>query len=255
MPWGRLRRIWPGRHGSQLVAETWERALQCCPLPGWLPAWARERVRSLAVGILDSKTFTPVAGMQLESWQRTALAAQMAVPLVGLDLGWLRGWREVVVYPEGFRARRSEVDEAGVLIEGEQELAGEAWPQGPLVLAWADLLEDLVEPEAGFNVVFHEMAHKLDASNGAINGMPALHADMRIGDWTRVFEQAYALHLDEVERGVPTWVDPYAASAPEEFFAVLSEHFLMQPAAVEAEFPEVYAQLRAFYRVDPLAMA
>ncbi len=43
-------------------------------------------------------------------------------------------------------------------------------------------------------------------------------------------------------------LDPYALEAPEEFFAVATECFFERPDHLEAVFPEVYRQLKAFYR-------
>ena len=56
-----------------------------------------------------------------------------------------------------------------------------------------------------------------------------------------------------VDAGEDTALDPYAAELPTEFFAVSSEAFFEDPAMLRAEYPEVYAQLRLFYRQDPLA--
>ena len=62
-------------------------------------------------------------------------------------------------------------------------------------------------------------------------------------------------------RCTPAWTgrrgraprDAYAAEHPAEFFAVLSEAFFENPAAVLAEYGEIYRQLAAFYRQDPAA--
>jgi Mlc titration factor MtfA (ptsG expression regulator) len=54
-----------------------------------------------------------------------------------------------------------------------------------------------------------------------------------------------------VERGEDTALDPYAAEAPEEFFAVMSEHFFETPALLRELYPAVYEQLKLFYRQDP----
>src|SRR3546814_15126739 len=73
------------------------------------------------------------------------------------------GGTHLTVYPDAFRVNRSHVDAAGVLHEWEDDLIGESWESGPLILSWADVQADLDEPDAGFCVAVHEMAHKLDA--------------------------------------------------------------------------------------------
>ena len=58
-----------------------------------------------------------------------------------------------------------------------------------------------------------------------------------------------------MDGGEDTALDPYAAEAPEEFFAVMSEVFFEQPAVLHRDYPAVYAQLAAFYRQQPLMAA
>jgi len=80
--------------------------------------------------------------------------------------------------------------------------------------------------------------------------MPPLHAGMDRRAWTRAFEEAYQGFCDAVERG-STWLDPYAAEHPSEFFAVISEAFFEDPAETKRRYPEAYEQLKLFYRQDP----
>ena len=65
------------------------------------------------------------------------------------------------------RARRSHLDAHGILHEGDDELIGEAWERGPVILSWADVRSDIAAPTEGFCVAAHEIAHKLDALDGA----------------------------------------------------------------------------------------
>lgn len=62
--------------------------------------------------------------------------------------------------------------------------------------------------------------------NGAVNaGLPPLHSDMAVGDWSRAFNAAYRHLCRAVDQGLPTVLDPYAAESPGEFFASVSEAF------------------------------
>ena len=53
------------------------------------------------------------------------------------------------------------------------------------------------------------------------------------------------------ERGQETFLDPYGATAPAEFFAVLTETFFELPHELEHFHPELFAQLLRFYQTDP----
>jgi Mlc titration factor MtfA (ptsG expression regulator) len=54
-------------------------------------------------------------------------------------------------------------------------------------------------------------------------------------------------------RGESGVIDAYAATDPAEFFAVVSEHFFEQPAALAGAHPALYGEFVRLYRCDPLA--
>src|SRR3546814_2568685 len=130
-----------------------------------------------------------------------------------------RSTRTDTLFPYTTLFRSSHVDAAGVLHEWEDDLIGESWESGPLILSWADVQADLDEPDAGFCVAVHEMAHKLDALDGVLDGTPPLPRAWQ-REWARDFQAAFDTFAAEVDRGRDTAIDPYAAEAPEEFFAV-----------------------------------
>jgi Mlc titration factor MtfA (ptsG expression regulator) len=212
---------------------------------GFLPK--SEKLREMALLFLSEKQFAGAHGLEVTDAMRVSIAAQASLPILELGLDWYAGFTGIVVYPGDFRVRRRETDEDGVVHEWDDELAGEAMPGGPVVLSW-----DATAHDAEMNVVIHEFAHKLDMLNGEADGLPPLHPGMERAAWTAAFQQAYEGFCDAVERGKDTWLDPYAAEHPSEFFAVVSEAFFEQPAETKRRYPDVYDQLRLFYKQDPL---
>jgi hypothetical protein len=240
---------------------------------GWLTDWRRKRVlrrhriddalwqratgalsflpktpklRELALLFLAEKQFAGAHGLEVSDAMRVSIAAQACLPVLELGLDWYAGFTGVVVYPGDFRVRRVETDEHGVVHEWDDELAGEAMPGGPVVLSW-----DATANDPQMNVVIHEFAHKLDMLSGAADGLPPLHVGMSREAWIAAFKEAYEGFCDAVERGRETWLDPYAAEHPSEFFAVISEAFFKDAAETRRRYPEVFAQLRLFYKQDP----
>jgi Mlc titration factor MtfA (ptsG expression regulator) len=205
------------------------------------------KLRELTLLFLAEKQFVGADGLDVTDRMRVSIAAQACLPVLELGLDWYAGFSGVVVYPGDFRVRRSEVDEAGVVHEWDDELAGEAMPGGPVVLSW-----DATAHDPQINVVIHEFAHKLDMLNGAADGVPPLHVGMDRGRWVAVFDEAYQGFCDALERGKDTWLDPYAAEHESEFFAVFSEAFFREPAEARRRYPGAYEQLALFYRQDPL---
>jgi hypothetical protein len=208
------------------------------------------RLRELSALFLQEKLFEPVRKLVLTDAMRLSIAVQCCLPVMNLGMDWLDGWRTVIVYPAAFVRKREQFDAVGVMHEWQEALAGESWEWGPLILSWSD-----VEASGwgdGYNIAIHEIAHKLDLLNGDVDGFPPLHRGMNRAAWTRAFNAAFAELNRKADAGEETAIDPYAAESPGECFAVLSEYFFEQPAVVKAEYPEIYIQLAAFYRQDPL---
>ncbi|MEZ0470845.1 zinc-dependent peptidase [Luteimonas salinilitoris] len=209
------------------------------------------RLQALAARFLHDKTITAVGGLHLDDDRRTTLAALCCLPLLEFGAEGLHGWSQLIVYPDAFRVNRTHVDAAGVLHEWNDELIGEAWETGPLILSWADIEADLAQPGAGLCVAVHEMAHKLDALDGVLDGTPPLPRDWQ-RQWARDFQHSYDGFVAEVERDADIAIDPYAAEAPEEFFAVCSEYHFSDPATLRRQLPEVAAHLRRLYGRSPM---
>lgn len=210
------------------------------------------RLQRLVARFLADKVFTPVGALALDEAQRAQLAALCCLPLLEFGVGGLQGWRELIVYPDAFRVNRTHIDAAGVMHEWDDELIGEAWESGPLILSWADVESDLATPRAGFCVAVHEMAHKIDALDGVLDGTPPLPRAWQ-QQWARDFQRSYDAFVAQVEGEAETAIDPYAAEAPEEFFAVCSEYHFSDPATLKREMPDVAAHLERFYGPSPFA--
>jgi Mlc titration factor MtfA (ptsG expression regulator) len=243
----RRRRVL-ARH--RIDPELWRKVCAGLPFLAGLDAAREARLWQLALLFLAEKQFSAARGLELSDAMRLSIAVQACLPILELGLDWYSGWTGIVVYPGDFRVRRSEIDEDGVLHEWDDELAGESWPGGPVVLSW-DAVGTAARRGEEINVVIHEFAHKLDMASGEADGMPPLHDGMDRAAWRSAFERAYDRFCAEVDRGRATWLDPYAAEHPSEFFAVLSEAFFERPNEVRRRYPDVYRQLALFYRQDP----
>jgi Mlc titration factor MtfA (ptsG expression regulator) len=247
--WSRLR-----RQPEPVPEPLWRDASAGLPWLRGLDPDADRDLAALVALFLSRKAITPVAGLVLGDRERVQLAALCCLPLLRFGAEGLHGWSELLVYPDAFRVNRSHVDAAGVLHEWEDELIGESWEAGPLVLSWADVQADIADPGAGFCVAVHEMAHKLDALDGVLDGTPPLPRAWQ-REWARDFQQAYDAFARQVDDGRRTLLDPYAADAPEEFFAVCSEYHFSDPALLRRAMPKVAAQLERLYGVRAPAAA
>jgi Mlc titration factor MtfA (ptsG expression regulator) len=230
----------------------WHAAVAASPLARRLAADDRQRLRALAAQFLARKRLHAIAGVELGPARQLLIAVQACLPVLHLGFRALRGWREVIVYPGQFKVRRSHHDEhTGVITEGDDVLIGEAWERGPLVLSWADVQLDLEQPWDGFNVVVHEIAHKLDMLDGPPDGVPPLPRGIARRQWIEAFQRAFDRLAADVGRGRHTVIDPYAATDAGEYFAVVSELHFSAPAILARAEPAVAALLAAYYGPSP----
>ena len=247
---GRLAAWWRRRRAERLSIPdaAWDVAESGLPFLGHLSADERRRLRQLAREFIADKQWSGAQGLRVTPHMQLAIALQACLPILNLGLDWYRGWVGIVVYPGDFVIPRRVIDEDGVVHEYDDDVMGEAWYGGPVLLSWFDRPQDA----DGINVVIHEFAHKLDMLNGEADGVPALHSGLRREDWEAVLLAAYDDFCRRVDGGEETWIDPYGSDSPAEFFAVVSESFFESPDVVAGEYPELYRQLCRYYRQDPL---
>ena len=213
------------------------------------------RLKRLTERFLASKAIDGAGGFEVSQVVARTIAAQACAPILRLGLGSYTGWYSVIVYPGAFRAWHEFADEAGVWHRQRRDLQGEAWHRGPVILAWEEVQAD-TRGERGGNVIVHELAHKLDLSWGGVaNGMPPLHSGMPLVEWTGAFTAAFQDFQARIDAGDPLPFDPYAATSPAEFFAVVSEIFFVRPRTLLAAYPQVHGLLARYYRQDGSNMA
>jgi MtfA peptidase len=244
-----------------------ERLAESRPIPDDLWDWAMDEhailaglgqedestLRSLSTVFLAEKRFYPVEGLKLEEDMLVSIAAQACLPVLRLGIEWYEGWTSIIVSPREFSITRTDPDLAGVVHEYEDELSGQILDLGPVVLSWRDVEESGWGD--GYNVVIHEMAHKIDGRDGEIDGIPPLPPE-RAGTWRKSLGEAYGDFRARVEaagrrgaRRLP--IDEYAAESPDEFFAVCCEYFFEKPSLLKRTYPDVYERLREFFLQDP----
>ena len=127
-----------------------------------------------------------------------------------------------------------------------------------------------IRKERLFRVNYLSDAHE-DVARAFSGKIPA-HARFEIGDWDMdargapllgdaehyerwadVMTAEFARLREAAARGEPTMLDPYGGENEGEFFAVATEVFFERAADLKREHPALYAELSAYYRLDPAA--
>jgi Mlc titration factor MtfA (ptsG expression regulator) len=233
--------------------DLWKRTLVRYPFLRRRDSADMAELRRLTSLFLDRKEFNAAPGVRLTDDVAVAVAAQACLPVLRLGLHRYDGFVGIVLHPDEVVARRSTVDEDGVVHEYDEVLSGEAVQGGPVMLSWRDVRSAGHSAGQGYNVVIHEFAHVLDMASGGADGVPPMPPDLPAAEWQAVLEHEYAAFCELVEADEETALDPYGAEAPAEFFAVASEAFFVAPLALKAEHPALYGVFVRFYRQDPAA--
>jgi Mlc titration factor MtfA (ptsG expression regulator) len=218
----------------------------------WLSSPEKEKLeRDLRI-IIAEKSWEGCAGQVVDDEVQVTIAAGASLLVLGHEHDHFERVQSILVYPAGYVAPAARAfSHQGIVDDAGSARLGEAWYRGPVILSWADSIEAAHHRQGGRNVVLHEFAHELDMLNGAADGAPVLADRAAQQRWREVMEPAFASLQHDVSQGRRTSIDPYGATNPAEFFAVLSEHFFEQPHHLLRRHPDIYEIFRDYYRQDP----
>ncbi|MBS1118993.1 MAG: hypothetical protein H6Q90_1221 [Deltaproteobacteria bacterium] len=213
---------------------------------------SRAMLRELVQVFVAEKHWEGCGGLELTEEIQVTIAAQACVLLLGHeDTRLYKDVASILVYPSTMISpprRLGTFEQPRSPVGHGHTILGEAMLGGPVVLAWDSVLAGGREEVSG-NVVFHELAHKIDMANGAVDGTPPLANAGERERWGEVLTAGYNELRMRVDAGEPTVIDAYGATNEAEFFAVATETLFCRPFALAWEHPALYAVLADFYRL------
>lgn len=248
-PGWRLRRAL-----AQPLRSDWRAILErTIPMYRNMSGELQHQLQKLVQQFLFQKKFVGCAGLEVDDEMRVTIAGQACLLLLNRPTRVYPALHTILVYPTAFLVPRNEVDAAGVVTPARQDLLGESWSDGRVVLSWDHVRRGTSDWTDGQNVVLHEFAHQLDSESGSNNGAPYLGNPHSYRQWSEVLSRDFAsLQTDAMYRQHSV-MDHYGATNPAEFFAVATETFFEKPHALAERHPELYAEFFKYYRVDPRA--
>jgi len=247
-----LREYRRRRLRKQPFPQEWEEILaRNIPRYKHLSPQDREELNGHIQVFLAEKRFEGAAGLTMTDEIRVTIAAQACMLLLHRRTDYYPGLSSIIVYPHEYVARHTERASGGLVREGPQVRLGESSPRGAVVLSWDHVRAGASDVHDCRNVVFHEFAHQLDAEDGRVDGAPPLPQRSMYIAWARIWGQEYESLREKAARGNRTLLDRYGATNPAEFFAVATECFFQRPKRMKTEHPELYEELKAYYRQDP----
>ena len=221
------------------------------PLYDRLPEPLREQLRGLVNIFLAEKKFEGCGGLEITDEIRVTIAAQACMLLLNRKATYFRKLRTILVYPHTYAARTSSSD-GNITVEGQSVRLGESWQNGPVVLAWDSVTGGTLNIADARNVVLHEFAHQLDQEDGAADGAPILERRSRYVAWARVLGEEYETLQSKKKNHRRSVMNKYGATNPAEFFAVATETFFEKARQMKKRHPELYDEMKEYYKLDPV---
>ena len=238
---------------AELFPEEWRSILaQSIPFYSRLPTEAdREQLQRDIVRFVAEKSWTPF-DVEIDDRKRVVIAAHACLLLNRrLDLGLYPRTLEIILRSGTFGPQTQSRSPDGHLFESVEDRIGEAWYRGPIVLSWGAIEALIQDHDPHQNVIIHEFAHALDHLDGISDGTPPLESGRELSEWADVFTHEYQRLRQLASDGRFQDIDPYAATNPAEFFAVVTEQFFCRGAALRRQHLDLYGQLELFFRQDP----
>jgi hypothetical protein len=240
---------------EQPFPDAWRAYLEVnVPAYGHLDAAHQQRLRDLVAVFVAEKHWEGAGDFEMTDEVRVTIAGSACLMILGRDHDLFADVSSIVVYPDAVIAKRPQwaTYSSTRPVADNLPVYGLALPGGAVVLTWDAIAKGARDPHDGRNLVIHELAHKIDFLDGSADGTPPLDRAGRRA-WAAAFTPAFNAHVARAERGEKSLIRDYATTNEAEYFACATEVFFEKPKQLREELPDVYAQLAAFFGLDPAA--
>lgn len=186
---------------------------------------------------------TKINGVKCEitDLERVLVASSAVIPVFSFN-DWVYDLNEVLLYDNSFND--------GYQTDGTDNnilgMVGEGAMHRMMILSKPALIKGFRNARDKQNVGIHEFVHLIDKADGVIDGVPSLLLENQYSiPWLEIIRKKIdAIYEDSSD------INPYGATAKEEFYAVVSEYFFERPHLLKAKHPEVYKILSKAYKTN-----
>ncbi len=218
------------------------------PLYNHLPDSLKDQLGSIIQVFLAEKKIEGCGGLEITDEIRVTIAAQAGMLLLNRKTKFFKKLRSILVYPHTYVASNL----TGGGIGGPSVRLGESWQNGPVVLSWNSVTGGASNITDGRNVVMHEFSHQLDQEDGVADGAPILENRSCYSTWAKVLNAEYDVLRSKKKKRRRSVMRKYGATNPAEFFAVATESFFEKARQMKKKHPELYDELKDYYKLDPV---
>lgn len=179
------------------------------------------------------------ANAEVEDLDRVLIGAAAVIPSFYIPDWEYINLREVLVYPGNFNM---DFEQHGHdrMVSG---MVGTGAMQNVMIISKWDLRQGFIHSNSSNNTAVHEFVHLIDKMDGTLDGVPEILLEKKhIAKW----QQLVQLEMERIRRGESD-INPYGATSPVEFFAVVSEYFFEQPDSFRSSHPELNEMLKKIF--------
>lgn len=247
---GYFRRIWQYKKlKSMPFPQAYENILQNIEHYTLLSPTYKEKIHLLILSFIENKEFIQ-AKITINEKIKVIIAFYASLMRLGFDFGEKDEVSSIIVYPKHFIVNHT--DTLGGINHSEPLILEGQSANGTVVISWQNIEDEIARTEKE-NVIIHEFAHELDFEDGFADGTPVLEGS-NYRSWSNVFSNVFdtlrtEVKKEKISRNI-AFLGLYALKNEAEFFAVCSERFFQAPKTLKKFFPDIYEELRRFYRLD-----
>lgn len=219
-----------------------------------LPSEDRERIERSILRFIHTKKFIG-SKLDVTEEMKIIIAFYACLLLLHIETGnCYDNLQTIIVYNQPVVIDK--VQNNGGIFSQEQFLIDGQSANDTVVIIWHDAKREAYHPRKD-NVIVHEFAHEIDFMDGEIDGIPPMERS-KYHAWTNVLYGEYKklnkIALKNRDWGDYKFIGEYAATNEAEFFAVISERFFESPVSLKKKFPDLYNELKTFYKIDPAVL-
>ncbi len=232
------------------LSQEWLKTLEKIPHYNLLSNLLKQKLRLKMLYFASNKEFLCVK-CELKDEMKAIVSFYASLMVVGYDeLEPFKGLDTILIYPDDVVVNRT-YEKDGVYSKQKSVLEGE-YTSGTILIAWNEVEREIFHHSCN-NVIVHELAHQIDFEEGYVGGALSMGLQDR-SRWSKIFSRHYKELLERSVKGAE-WgnyhiIGEYASTGEAEFFAVLSERFFQCPVSLKKHFPDLYKELKSFYRID-----
>jgi len=212
----------------------------------------KKRIETSILRFIYTKTFVGAQNLKVTDEMKVLIAFHACLLLLHIETrNCYDLLKTIILYDHPVMIDK--VQNNGGIFSKEQFLISGQSANDTVIIIWNEAKHEIYHPRHD-NVILHEFAHEIDFMDGEIDGVPPMERS-RYHEWTSVIYEEFDT-LNDIVRKNRDWgkyrlIGEYAATNEAEFFAVITERFYESPQSLKKHFPEMYEELKDFYRIDP----